>query len=224
MKENLKGQIEEYIEKYKIANDGISPSLRDIGEAFGVSNETVRQILDPTIKERNKARQQQRHRKRDTEKSKEKVRECIEQFERANGYAPTIRDLCKLLELKSTSSVHRYVKMLEEDGKAISDENKSRTLRGKEIAQENIDEMIDTIKRQDVYKKNKKISDVEFATIVIEFKRTKGYAPSVRELCEITGLKSTATVYNRIVKLCRLGVLSKEDVLTRTLRIREKDK
>ena len=221
MKENLKEQIEAYIEKYKIANDGIRPSLRDIGEAFGISRETVRQILDPTIKERDKARQQQRPRKRDTERSKEKVRECIEEFERVNGYAPTIRDLCKLLGLKSTSSVHRYVKMLEEDGKAISEENKKRTLRDKAIEPENIDEMIDTIKRQDVAKK---ISDVEFAKVVIEFKRIKGYAPSVRELCEITGLKSTATVYNRIVKLCRLGVLSKEDVLTRTLRIREKDK
>lgn len=215
--------METYIEKYKIANDGIRPSLRDIGEAFGISHETVRQILDPTIKERNKARRQQ-PRKRDTERSKEKVRECIEEFERVNGYAPTIRDLCKLLGLKSTSSVHRYVKMIEEDGKAISEENKKRTLRAKGIEQENIDEMLDTIKRQDVYKKNKKISDVEFARIIIEFKRTKGYAPSVRELCEITGLKSTATVYNRIVKLCRLGVLSKEDVLNRTLRIREKDK
>lgn len=100
MKENLKEKIEAYIEKYKAANDGERPSLRNIGEAFGVSRETVRQILDPTIKERNKARQQQRHRKRDTEKSKEKVMECIEEFEMVNGYAPTIRDLCKLLGLK----------------------------------------------------------------------------------------------------------------------------
>lgn len=223
MKENLKEQIETYIEKYKAENDGIRPSLRNIGEAFGVSRETVRQILDPTIKERNRARQQQ-HRKRDTEKSKEKVMECIEEFERVNGYAPTIRDLCKLLGLKSTSSVHRYVKMLEEDGKAISDENKNRTLRDKEIESENIDDIINTIKRQDVAKKNKKISDAEFARIVLDFKRTNGYAPSVRELCKITGLKSTATVHKRIVKLCRLGVLSKEDVLTRTLRIMETDK
>lgn len=84
--------------------------------------------------------------------------------------------------------------------------------------------MMDTIKRQDVAKKNKKISDVEFAKIVFDFKRTKGYAPSIRELCEITGLKSTSTVYNRIAKLRKLGVLSKEDKLTRTLRIRENEK
>lgn len=224
MKENLKEQIEAYIEKYKAENDGIRPSLRDIGEAFGVSYETVRQILDPTIKERNKAKRQHGHRKYEPEKSKEKVMECIEEFEMVNGYAPTIRDLCKLLGLKSTSSVHRYVKMLEEDGKAISDENKNRTLRDKEIESENIDDIINTIKRHDVAKKNKKISDVEFARIVFDFKRTNGYAPSVRELCKITGLKSTATVHKRIVKLCRLGVLSKEDVLPRTLRIREKEK
>lgn len=224
MKENLKEQIEAYIEKYKAENDGIRPSLRDIGEAFGVSYETVRQILDPTIKERNKAKRQHGHRKYEPEKSKEKVRECIEEFERANGYAPSIRDVCKLLGLKSTSSVHRYVKMLEEDGNVISEDDKRRTLRDKVIESENIDEMLDAIKRQDVARKNKKISDVEFAKIVLNFKRTKGYAPSVRELCELTGLKSTCTVHNRIVKLCRLGVLSKEDVLPRTLRIREKEK
>lgn len=129
MKENLKEQIEAYIENYKEENDGKRPSLRNIGEAFGISHEAVRQILDPAIK----ARQQHGHREYDTEKSKEKVRECIAEFERANGYAPTIRDLCKLLGLNSTSSVHRYVKMLKEDGKAMSEENKERTLRDKEI-------------------------------------------------------------------------------------------
>jgi lexA repressor len=224
MGENFKKQIESYIEEYKEANDGKRPSLRNIGEAFGVSYETVRKILNPEIKEGHKARQQHEHRVYDTEKSKEKVMECIEEFKRINGYAPTIRDLCKLLGLNSTSSVHRYVKMLEEDGKARSEENKARTLRDTELEVESIDEMIDTIKKQDVHKKNKKMSDVEFAKVVLEFKNTKGYAPSVRELCKITGLKSTSTVHSRIVKLCRLGVLSKEDVLTRTLRIKETEK
>lgn len=224
MKENLKEQIESYIEEYEITNDGKRPSLRNIGEAFGVSYETVRKILNTEIKERYKARQKNEHRVYDTEKSKEKVMKCIEEFERINGYAPTIRDLCKLLGLNSTSSVHRYVKMLEEDGKARSEENKARTLRDTELEAESIDEMIDTIKKQDVPKKNKKISDTEFAKIVLEFKNTKGYAPSIRELCKLTGLKSTSTVHSRIVKLCRLGVLNKEDVLTRTLRIKETEK
>lgn len=36
---------------------------------------------------------------------------------------------------------------------------------------------------------------------LVEFMTENGYAPSVREICVGTGLKSTESVYNRLLKL-----------------------
>ena len=53
------------------------------------------------------------------------VNEHIDQ----NGYPPSVREICEALGFKSTSTVHIYLKALEEDGKIIKSPSKPRTLR-----------------------------------------------------------------------------------------------
>ncbi|MBQ8551840.1 MAG: transcriptional repressor LexA [Clostridia bacterium] len=45
------------------------------------------------------------------------------------GYAPSVRDICNALNMKSTSTVHTYLARLEEKGMIQKDPGKSRTLR-----------------------------------------------------------------------------------------------
>lgn len=44
------------------------------------------------------------------------VLKTIDQYIKANGISPTNRNLCNLLELKFTSTVHRYLDILEKKG------------------------------------------------------------------------------------------------------------
>ena len=47
----------------------------------------------------------------------------------------------------------------------------------------------------------------------------KGYPPSVREICEAVGLRSTSTVHAQLKKLREKGYLAKDDLKTRALRL-----
>lgn len=47
---------------------------------------------------------------------KQNVYESIMQYQRVNGYAPTIREICKMVGVASTSSVYAHLKILEEKG------------------------------------------------------------------------------------------------------------
>ena len=49
------------------------------------------------------------------------VYESIMQYQRVNGYAPTIREICKMVGVASTSSVYAHLKILEEKGYIASD-------------------------------------------------------------------------------------------------------
>ena len=45
------------------------------------------------------------------------------------GYAPTVREICKALDLKSTSTVHGYLARLEKKGLIQKNALKPRTIR-----------------------------------------------------------------------------------------------
>ena len=47
----------------------------------------------------------------------------------------------------------------------------------------------------------------------------KGYAPTIREICEETGIKSTASVYNYMVSLKKKGYIEYDTKRCRTLKI-----
>ena len=49
-------------------------------------------------------------------------------FIRENGYPPTVREICAELDIKSTSTVHRYLKELQADGRISIGENQNRAI------------------------------------------------------------------------------------------------
>jgi len=54
---------------------------------------------------------------------------AIEEFRRVNGYSPSIRELCSLTGVRSSSTVHSYLTRLKAEGYIASVPEKSRTLR-----------------------------------------------------------------------------------------------
>jgi repressor LexA len=56
------------------------------------------------------------------------VLDCIRTYSDSHGFPPTVRELCVMTGLKSTSSVHNYLVQLKEEGLIDSAESKPRTL------------------------------------------------------------------------------------------------
>lgn len=59
------------------------------------------------------------------------ISEYIEQV----GYPPTVREICAELGIRSTSTVHRYLKELEADGRITMGENQNRAITINNIAE-----------------------------------------------------------------------------------------
>lgn len=64
--------------------------------------------------------------------------------------------------------------------------------------------------------------------LILEFIKShieeQGYPPSVRELCEMVGLRSTATVHSHLNKLQKLGYIKKDPTKPRTISVMEYEK
>ncbi len=56
------------------------------------------------------------------------VYDCIVKFISSNGYPPTVREICPLVKLNSTSSVEHHLKKLENAGKIIRNGKKNRAI------------------------------------------------------------------------------------------------
>ena len=52
---------------------------------------------------------------------------------RRDGYAPTVRDICSALDIKSTSTAHAYIAKLESKGYIRRSQGKSRTMRVEQV-------------------------------------------------------------------------------------------
>lgn len=74
-------------------------------------------------------------------KRKQQIYEYILQHAEAKGYPPSVREICKGINLKSTSSVHTYILELEKDGLLQKDPTKPRALMIPELM--NRPEMLD---------------------------------------------------------------------------------
>ncbi len=57
------------------------------------------------------------------------VLKAISEFHRVKGYSPTVRELCGLVGLRSTATVHKYLARLREEGYIASVPDRPRTLR-----------------------------------------------------------------------------------------------
>lgn len=62
-------------------------------------------------------------------KSKQqRIYECIIRYQRLHGFAPTIRELCGMLGLASTSSIYGHLKNLERKGYIARKTESSRAI------------------------------------------------------------------------------------------------
>ncbi len=59
---------------------------------------------------------------------RQQIVECIEEYSRQHGFPPTVRELCRMTGLSSTSSVHKYLVELKEQGVIQSLPERPRTL------------------------------------------------------------------------------------------------
>jgi repressor LexA len=67
---------------------------------------------------------------RDTTKAKiQLVLDYVNEHVMQNGYPPSVREICAALELKSTSTVHSYLRCLEAEGRIKKSPSKPRALR-----------------------------------------------------------------------------------------------
>ncbi len=58
----------------------------------------------------------------------QRVLDYVKEQIKENGYAPSVREICKALDLKSTSTVHGYLARLKKKGLIAKDDMKSRTI------------------------------------------------------------------------------------------------
>lgn len=70
-----------------------------------------------------------------------------------------------------------------------------------------------------------KITDKQMKVLeyVKEQIRKKGYAPSVREICQALGLKSTSTVHGYLARLQKKGLIKKDPLKPRTITIPDEE-
>ena len=61
-------------------------------------------------------------------KKQMEILECIKQAILDNGYPPTVRELCDMVHLKSTSSIHANLEALERNGYIRRDPSKPRAI------------------------------------------------------------------------------------------------
>lgn len=55
---------------------------------------------------------------------------------------------------------------------------------------------------------------------IIQFIQEHGYSPSIREICEMTGIKSTSSVHYRLQKLKLLGAIDMVENENRTISVK----
>lgn len=60
----------------------------------------------------------------------------------------------------------------------------------------------------------------EILNAIISFIQSNGYSPTIRELCEITGIKSTATVHHHIQIMIDDGLITSKDYEPRTISVK----
>ena len=63
--------------------------------------------------------------------------------------------------------------------------------------------------------------DFEILDFIKEQQKQKGFPPSVREICEAVGLKSTATIHSRLQKLEKHGKIIRDSSKNRSIKIVE---
>ncbi len=63
-----------------------------------------------------------------TSTKQEEIYEFLRRFTEENGYAPSVREICAAVGLRSTASVHYHLNELKKQGRIVMEQNKNRTL------------------------------------------------------------------------------------------------
>lgn len=63
-----------------------------------------------------------------TSTKQEEIYEFLRRFTEKNGYAPSVREICAAVGLRSTASVHYHLSELKKQGRILMERNKNRTL------------------------------------------------------------------------------------------------
>ena len=63
-----------------------------------------------------------------TTTKREEILDYLRQFTQANGYAPSVREICAAVGLQSTATVHYHLNALRDAGLINMDEMKKRTI------------------------------------------------------------------------------------------------
>lgn len=62
------------------------------------------------------------------DRNKKRVMQYLERYISENGYAPSVRDICAALNFRSTSTVHQYLKDLQDEGSITYADGKRRAI------------------------------------------------------------------------------------------------
>lgn len=130
----------------------------------------------------------------------------VNRYKEEHGYPPTIRDICKGVGRSSTSTIYYHVSVLKERGELDFGSKKARTTHS-------------TMTNSITDKDHHRVSDDEIVRAVERFIENNGYSPSMREIGNMVGLRSSSSVHKKVTRLCIEGKLNKDDFLTRTITV-----
>lgn len=119
--------------------------------------------------------------------------------------APTIREIEKASKLKSTGTVHLYLKRMQEEG-LVGLANRKIKIKGYKL------EQIEKIKPCP-QKYNLKNEDqyILMYKYIVDYIKTYFNAPTNEEIKKAIGFKTTGTVYNYLQKMQENGLLALEN-------------
>lgn len=124
-----------------------------------------------------------------TPKEQQVVDAIIDYYFR-HGYSPSMKELLVSTEMSSIASIFKYVRMLQAKGVIKLNEKEPRTFQISGYGY--VDNRTDNDKQVPIR------TYARTLTVISDFLLSNGYAPSVRDLCKATGLKSTSTIYHHL--------------------------
>lgn len=65
-----------------------------------------------------------------------------------------------------------------------------------------------------------KVTDEELLNIIMDYITTHNYPPTIRELCELSGIMSSSTMHYRLLKMRDKGLIDFVDYEPRTISVK----
>jgi|GEM_PF-3988290 len=174
---------------------GTEPSIRELASLTGLkSASTVHQHLRILEKEGKLHQGLTTPRLIQMKPTKVKVLEAVNEFYKANGMLPSVKQILDITDGITDSTVRRYLKLLRAEGLIPTEEFKYGTSEGRETRQ-------------------------RILNAIVSLHERMGLSPTVREIAEQAGVKSTSTVERHLEVLKQEGKVFWEKGKVRTIRV-----